>query len=154
MPNDQDAKKKYQTGKTCLRKGHVATQSFKSTSIIREVGVRIRNAREELGLSQSELSVKLEMSRVSISQIENGRRKQVKPELICKIAKALDKPETYFYSVEPDKETLLPLTSQVDLSHPLEDTFQKLRSLPRPQQEKLGRIIEELLTWYEPETVT
>lgn len=72
------------------------------------VGKNIRKTREEIGLTQDELGKITNLSRVSINAIENGRRTQLRKDSIQRIASALNKPETYFYSFELDFHELIP----------------------------------------------
>ena len=50
---------------------------------------RLRHFREELGLTQGELSVKSGVSRVTINGIENGKVRVAKTDTLTKIADAL-----------------------------------------------------------------
>ena len=52
----------------------------------RKLGMRIKNLRKETGLSQKKLAGSLGMSRVPLSQIENGGRK-INADEIAKLAK-------------------------------------------------------------------
>ncbi len=118
-----------------------------------DVGERVRTARQLLGLTQEELAQKVGLSRVTINQIENGRRKQLKPEALRKIAEATEKSESYFYSAETMRDALSDLTQQNNISPQLGIVFLKLWTLARADQEKLCRLIEQLLIWYEAEIV-
>jgi len=55
-------------------------------SFYRKLGIRIKNLREELGLSQERLGSLLKIGRVSLSQIESGERK-INAEEIAKFSK-------------------------------------------------------------------
>ncbi len=118
-----------------------------------DVGERVRTARQLLGLTQEELAQKVGLSRVTINQIENGRRKQLKPEALRKIAEATEKSESYFYSAETMRDALRDLTQQNNISPQLGIVFLKLWTLARADQEKLCRLMEQLLIWYEAEIV-
>jgi transcriptional regulator with XRE-family HTH domain len=111
--------------------------------LIRELGTRVRMARREHGLSQDELARKVGLTRVSINQIENGRRKQIKPEVIRQIATELNMPEGYFYGLQIHSESrpAWPL----DHSSPLGSLVPRLLSLPDSQQETVRHILEHLL---------
>lgn len=117
-----------------------------SSLIISTVAKRIREAREEIGLSQDDLAQQIGLTRVRVNQIEQGRAKTIKPGNIQKIAAVLKKPETYFY-VE---------TARIfdDLPEPTKTIMTKLAALPYPQQEKLGRVMAEIIKLYEAEIVS
>ena len=48
-----------------------------------KIGNRIKGLREEIGLSQGELAKRMRINRVTLSQIENGKRKVRTEELIA-----------------------------------------------------------------------
>jgi transcriptional regulator with XRE-family HTH domain len=111
--------------------------------IITAIAQKVREARQESGLSQNELAQRVGLTRTRINQIEQGRTRTIKPENIQKIATALDKPELYFY---------LGVTHTLDsLPESVKGVMSKLAILPFPQQEKLGRIMAEIVKWYEKE---
>jgi transcriptional regulator with XRE-family HTH domain len=112
-------------------------------ALINELGARVRTARREHGLSQDELARKVGLTRVSINQIENGRRKQIKPDIIRQIATELHTPEAYFYGVDIYRETKL--AGPHDHSSPLGSLVPRLLSLPDSQQERVRHILEHLL---------
>lgn len=113
--------------------------------IIRTIAKRVREARNERGLTQDQLAEKVGLTRVSINHIENSGIKTIKPENIQRIAKALEKPEAYFYG-----EATHTLDSLPDS---LRKAVTRLFVFPGPQQEKLGRIIEKIVDWYEAEVI-
>ena len=51
-------------------------------ALIKKIGNRIKEIREREGLSQEDLAKKMEISRVAVSQIENGKRRICTEELI------------------------------------------------------------------------
>lgn len=106
-----------------------------------ELGLRIRHAREEIGLSQDALSRKVHLSRASIVQIERGQRKQVKPDVVSRIADALGKSEEYFYITGESRQV------SASISPALRDAWTKMITLPQPRQEQLGQLLERLLVW-------
>jgi transcriptional regulator with XRE-family HTH domain len=106
--------------------------------LVTSVGQRIRDRRKDLGLSQNELGERVGLSRVAISHIENGQRKQLKPELIRRIALALDSPEAVFYGIPLGENNMSPALKRI-----LPGVF----SLPRSEQDNLAGIIEQLLDW-------
>jgi len=69
----------------------------------REIGVRLKETREYLGLSQDEVAKALKMPRPAVSLIENGERKVDALEL-KKFAALFDQSVEYFVS-GPAKET-------------------------------------------------
>jgi len=61
----------------------------------KQIGSRLKEAREYLGLSQEEASNIAKISRSAISLIESGQRKLDSVEL-CALAKLYQKPVSYF----------------------------------------------------------
>jgi transcriptional regulator with XRE-family HTH domain len=52
---------------------------------------KVKECREEMGISQEELSKRANVSRAIISGIESGRTTTTTTDTLCKIAKALGK---------------------------------------------------------------
>lgn len=76
---------------------------------MRELGQRIRTAREELGLSQEEFAARIERDQRAVSEYENGHRRIWVTDLPV-IAQALGMPLSYFYEgkvTEDGLDTLL-----------------------------------------------
>lgn len=112
---------------------------------ITDVGKRIRAARKAQRMTQQQLGEQTGLTRVSINKIEQGKRKQIKPDIIQKIALATGQPLDYFYGKSPkllsDQESnLLP-----QLHPQLHDAIGRLSTLPFRQQERWARVIQELL---------
>jgi transcriptional regulator with XRE-family HTH domain len=61
----------------------------------REIGGKIKQAREESGLTQLELAVRLECTQSALSNYELGKRK-LNLNLLIEIAQVLNKPIDYF----------------------------------------------------------
>ena len=71
-----------------------------------QIGERIRQARENLGLTQEQLAARIDKSQDAISSYEKGTRGIQIAEL-PRLAKALEVTVTYFYGdLEPDQEAL------------------------------------------------
>lgn len=66
----------------------------------RHLGERLRQAREEKGLSQEEVAQHLGIPRPAVSQIENGHRRVEALEL-ARLAKLYGRPLGYFSDDEP-----------------------------------------------------
>ena len=65
-----------------------------------KVGVRIRQLRKELGLSQEALALKADVDRTYVTDVEAGRR-NVSLEILERLIKALDvSVADFFYSKE------------------------------------------------------
>jgi transcriptional regulator with XRE-family HTH domain len=106
-------------------------------AIASTLGEKIKLARKAKGLSQDELALKVGLSRVSISHLENGRRKSLKPATLGKLAEALKKPEAYFY------EATIP--SLDSLPKVLKEVIMHLVDLPYLEQERLGHIFKQII---------
>lgn len=72
------------------------------------MGKLIRDARNDTGLSQTELAKKIFIRQASISEIENGKREVSSSEIVY-LSLTLNKPITYFFperftrGIDPDK---------------------------------------------------
>ena len=63
------------------------------------MGYKIKEMREKCGISQEELSKLSNVSRVTISQLENNESKNTSTKTLLKIAKALNVPlDDIFYA--------------------------------------------------------
>ncbi len=119
---------------------------------IRNIGQRIQKARKARKLSQTELGERVHLSRVTISQIENGKRRHINPMIIQHIAQALNKPEEYFYDLPQERcgeKIPAKVTGTQNSSSSLNEVVKKLFLLPVPQQNKAAHLIAELLSWRE-----
>ncbi len=80
----------------CARIAHMATSAENAL----EIGPRIALAREDLGLTQSDLARELGIDRTAVVKLEAGRRKVSATELV-RIAAALDRPIDWFVVESP-----------------------------------------------------
>jgi len=86
---------------------------------LKEVGIRIRDRRKKLGLSQEELSVESEVTVQAISYFENGAR-AMRPENLMRVAAALGVSTDYLLTGDViDKDKLL-LSDKLDKLSPSE----------------------------------
>lgn len=83
------------------------------------LGVRIRQAREQLGMSQEELAARVARDQRAVSEYENGKRRIAAIDLPV-FAQALQVPLLYFYEGE---------LSSNDLYRDFVEEFQKLPTL-------------------------
>ncbi len=72
----------------------------------KRLGIRIKNFREQLALSQERLADLLGLGRVSISQIENGERK-ISAEEMAKLSKIFNIPTDVLLDLEQDIKVVL-----------------------------------------------
>lgn len=84
----------------------------------RDLGVRIRQAREQRGLSQDDLAAEIHRDQRAISEMESGKRRITATELPT-IARILNVPLMYFYEGMLDVQ---------DLDRALLEQFQRLPS--------------------------
>ncbi len=70
----------------------------------KEIGVQIKKARQELGLSQEQLGTKLGVTWEMISRYENGRSSARK--YLVQLAQVLEKPVSYFFGVYDNKSNI------------------------------------------------
>ncbi len=85
----------------------------------KNIGLRLKQAREYLGISQEEASESSNISRSAISLIETGKRKLDTVELMA-LAKLYQRPMAYFtdndFSIELDSEAAVFARSFLELS--------------------------------------
>lgn len=72
----------------------------------KKLGKKLRELREQVGLSQEDLAKRLNMSRVSISQVESGRRK-ISAEETAKLAKVFNTTSDILLNLEKDIKVVL-----------------------------------------------
>lgn len=92
----------------------------------RDLGLRLKEAREYLGLSQQFVSEQTGISRVAISQIENGKRKVDSLELE-KLASVYKYPVSYFLSQKNDEEPIIKLLARATKDLSREDIEQVVK---------------------------
>ena len=71
-------------------------------SVLADIGNRICQRREMLGMSGTELALRADISASTLSKIENGRR-NIGVETLCAVAKALEVPLSFLQPKELDK---------------------------------------------------
>jgi transcriptional regulator with XRE-family HTH domain len=105
------------------------------TRFSRALGQRIKDAREEREMSQTELGEQVYRRQAAISQMENGLMEPPASTLML-LAAALEKPVTYFFP--PPWTSRVP---QSDLSPLEQELIMELRELPELEQRM---ILEEV----------
>ena len=80
-----------------------------------EIGMRIRQARERLSLTQDAVAAHLGVTRPVISNIENGQRRVNLPELE-KLATLFGYPATHFFAVAENSDSVTALFRSKDIS--------------------------------------
>jgi len=103
--------------------------------LTRGLGELIRQAREEVNLSQDELAEHSYMRQSTISDIENGRI-EISVSQLLYLSYALNKPITYFFP----KGSLL-ISDESPLS---EDEFEMLIYAKRLSRDNLKRVIAQI----------
>lgn len=72
----------------------------------KKLGIKIKSIREQIGLSQEKLADSLGISRVSLSQVENGERK-ISAEEIAALAKLFNLSSDLLLDIEKDMKVIL-----------------------------------------------
>ncbi len=80
----------------------------------KKLGLKIKSIREQLGFSQEKLAGSLGISRVSISQVENGERK-ISAEEIASLAKIFNLSSDLLLDLEKDMKVILEKPKEEDL---------------------------------------
>ena len=115
--------------------------SGKVNPILRQIGVKIIQRRDELEMSATELAVAADMSPATLSLIESGRRNPGVDKL-CKIAEVLRVPLSY---LQPDN-----LDAYSDMPLNLWRVVEKMKSLPRNVREVMINMFEAHLNSLPP----
>lgn len=108
---------------------------------VKQIGERIRRVREKRGLNQSDLAGITNTTQATISQIEQGHRKQVKVSRLAAIAKALDTPMDYLLTGD---EVRLHFDH---ISTGLSDVLERLATFTDSQQDEISDAIQWLMEW-------
>jgi len=83
--------------------------------LLKMIGLRIMQARKELGINQRVLSKNIGINFTSLSRIESGKI-NITIDTICNIANSLNKPIEYFFTNEQQGDiykTLIKLQQQI-----------------------------------------
>ncbi|MDQ5822771.1 MAG: helix-turn-helix domain-containing protein [Chloroflexota bacterium] len=115
------------------------------------VGNMVRVARQTANLTQEDLAARLDVTRVTVNQIERGRRRTIDPDLLQAIARATGQEEAYFYGMHPPSAALARLADEAHLSPRMREIMPTIASLPATQQDKLGSVLEQLLSFFQSE---
>lgn len=122
------------------------------------VGKRIRAAREQLGLHQSDLARLLDRTQTAVSYWESGKRAPGLDDLL-ELSDALQQDVSYFIprvNRQPIRTILRAKTAQLDhaeLYEVLQDMVDEAEAMPFPRREievsstRPARAAQELLTW-------
>ncbi|MCH7610510.1 MAG: helix-turn-helix domain-containing protein [Chloroflexi bacterium] len=92
-------------------------------SLTRDMGKRIRRARDDSGMTQAELAEKIGRRQASVSHMENGKM-EISAGTLARMASALEKPISYFFptwltkilqpeELAPDEQELLSLAQKL-----------------------------------------
>ena len=109
------------------------------------MGYRIRERREELRMSQEELSLKSSVSRQTISSLENTPGKSVSTRTLEKLASALNTTVGELFLLQVSKE--FDITKQE--VHTMENNYDAAQSWYAELEEKHGAMTEEeRKRWY------
>jgi len=107
----------------------------------KQLSKKIKAVREKLGLSQETLAKELGISRVAISQIENGDRK-IGAEEIAKLSKVFNIPTDVLFNLDKDIEVVLEKTTR---RKPKEKTGIRI-SVPQKNIEKFKEVLLYVLS--------
>ena len=111
------------------------------TEINIEVGQRIHLLREKKGITQEMLAVEVGLTQPAICQIERGKRQHLNPQYLEKIAAKLDVSIQELLNIGMNKEE----TFLLNLTNDLRSSLLKLSELSPHQQDKIGRIILNII---------
>ena len=104
---------------------------MENETLLKDIGIRIRNKRKELLLTQEEVAEQMDVSIQMISNLELGK-KAIRPENIVKICKILNVSSDF---------VLMGISSEYESN----DLAQKLSLLPNETCKALETIIDKLI---------
>lgn len=107
----------------------------------KKLGIRIKGFRGQFGLSQERLAELLEVSRVSISQIENGDRK-ISAEETAKLSKIFNIPTDVLLDLEKDIKVILEKKKE---KIPVTKLEEIRISIPQKNLEKFKEVLTYIL---------
>ncbi|GEM_PF-1070805 len=111
-------------------------------SMYKLIGSRIRQAREERGLSQADLAEAIGFSAPSVTNFENAKRR-ISIEDLHKVAEVLRKPITYFLSEKPfDEKAQAELEKKATLEE-IKDMLKKIEVEEDQIEEKVEECAEK-----------
>ena len=116
--------------------------------MIRVIGQRVKELREERGLSQERLAVKAGLTRSQICRVEKDERPGVQAVAVGHLAAALDTTSDYLLGLSADPIPPPPVDWRADPEHLLrmQRLIDRLVRLPRDRQE---RVMDAVLTLVE-----
>jgi transcriptional regulator with XRE-family HTH domain len=120
---------------TRIHRGNASSNSVDEATRMRILGQRMRQAREQLGLSQEDLAHKWGKKQYQVSEYENGKRRIYAHDL-PQLANSLHVEVSYFFQNEIDQ------TDANLLEETLLHTFRNLRS--KAAQEFAMKVLVEL----------
>lgn len=106
----------------------------------KEIGNRIKTLRQSKELLQEKLAQLMEISRVSISQIENGERK-ISAEELSKISRILDIPSDVLLNLKQDIKVIL---EKGEVKTPMKKTQIRI-NVPQKNLEKFKEVLLYIL---------
>jgi len=109
-----------------------------------QMGEKIRNAREEAGLSQADLAKKIFRRRATVSDIENGKS-ELGTITLSRLSYALEKPVSYFF---PDFAVREPKQDEISASGKELLLFFELLNDEKPKSSAIKQI--KNLSEYKP----
>ena len=112
------------------------------------IGERLRAARKEMGLTQTELAERLGISFVGVSQWESGKRNP-KKETLVRLAAILDVPVSYFLDTENLDDEALDFLLRAWKHADYQLTALQHNGSPPAENERWEHVCDELHTLYE-----
>ena len=106
------------------------------------LGARIKQMRENLGMNQKQLAKASNIYQVAISRIESGEAKELKSEVLKRIAKALGVTMDYLVG-KTDKVTPDDIVRSDPIAQQIFRDYEKLSASGREQVKNFVRFLEE-----------
>lgn len=120
----------------------ISPKDLLPTPFTEAVGQRIREAREERGLSQMRLAERIKRRQAAISDMENGRMQPDATTLVV-LAEILEKPVTYFFPPPWG-----PRVARGDLTYDEQALLLEFRRLQSDEYQKLSIALLSALATY------
>lgn len=102
-----------------------------------DVGKRIKELRESLGLEQRELAHKINISQSKMNKIETGYQKRIEPEILVDLSNVLNTTVDYIVGKSDDRH-LTEESFEVFIKDP--DLRRWHKELPKSEEEDLARL--------------
>ncbi|MDD6128251.1 MAG: helix-turn-helix domain-containing protein [Veillonellaceae bacterium] len=108
-----------------------------------QIGLKIKEARKEKGLTQKDFGLRIHKSAQVVSNWERGYTTGITPEDLSRISDVLGKPVSYFVDASPDLATHSPVP--LDLTDAERAHLERYRQLTEENRKTVDNVTENAL---------